>query len=114
MIKLLYRYDDIVMMTTVKTLLRQFTVLRETPKGYWVNEGYNQYCPEINEQYKKWVSKTSIKRLCYPTKEEAFKSFLARKKRQLLILKGQIRMVEIACKLKDEKDEISHGEIYDF
>lgn len=107
-----YRYDEVVCETYVQLLLRKFTVLRETPKGHWVIESYNPYCPEMNELYKKWVSKTSIKRFCYPTTEQAFIAFHKRKERQLSILQSKIKIVKIAIKLTEAEQLINHDLLY--
>ncbi len=107
----LYRYDYDELETTIKLTLRTFTVLRETPKGYWVVEFYT---PSLQgwyyEKLKKWVSKTSRKRLCYPNKHEAFVSFKCRKQRQLKILTHQVRMVELACKLNKHDSTLGKPE----
>ena len=42
------------------------------------------------------MSKTSRKRFAYPTKEQAKESFAARKRRQIVILKFQLRNAEFA------------------
>jgi hypothetical protein len=89
---------------TVKLVLRTYKVLRETPCGYWVNQSYDNSpmgAAVILEQYKKWVSKNARKRLCYPTKTEAFRSFQIRKNRHLSILKAQIAIAEIAINLTE-------------
>lgn len=101
----LYRYDAYRASNSVKLRLRTFTVLRETPKGYWVIEYPS--LPEINEKYKRWVSKTGRKRLCYPTKEEAMTSFKCRKVRQLSILTAQIKDVKLMCELNEETARVS-------
>jgi hypothetical protein len=54
-----------------KIILKKFTVILETEKGYWFND-YGK---------KRWVSKLSKKRYCYPTIEEAKINFIKRTKR---------------------------------
>lgn len=67
--------------------IHEFDVLSETKEGYWINMGmtFNGEPP-----IKKWVSKSSKKRFAYPTRKEAYESFMARKKRQIKILGSQI------------------------
>lgn len=77
-----YRYDS----HNQDIVLNEYQLIKETPKGYWINVYYNEF--------NKWVSKTSIKRYAYPTKKEALNSFIQRKIRQQGILKNQLKMCE--------------------
>lgn len=65
--------------------LEEHQVQNETPKGYWISF--------------RWVSKTSKKRFAHPTKDEAWASFQARKKRQILILSTQLKHAQEAAAL---------------
>ena len=71
-------YDDGV------PIVVEFIVVDETPKGYWVVDSFYANYPEffINDK-RRWVSKTSNKRYCYPTMDEAKQSFIIRKKWQI-------------------------------
>jgi hypothetical protein len=60
--------------------MESFPVERHTPKGVWLRVWGHE----------KWVSATAKKRYAYPTQEEARESFIARKKRQILILSNQL------------------------
>lgn len=92
---------------SVQLMLSEFTMLRETPCGYWVIQYYNPNEPsDLIEKHKRWVSKTSRKRLCYPTKEEAMVSFKARKRKQLSIMRARIKIVELACQLNEDVDQV--------
>jgi len=95
MTELFYRYDfyNIVRVTLE---LNTFEVLRHTPKGTWLDMGYEN---------KKWVLRDARKRFAHPTKEEALVGFLARKRRQLKILKTQVTNVEAAIRLGENFDE---------
>lgn len=78
----------------------EYPVIRETPKGYWIeidrkHISHMDYEEEQTISIEKWVSKTSLKRYAYPTKEEALQNYIARKNRQINILNRQ---------LKDAKD----------
>lgn len=57
-----------------KLELLTFDVIRETPKGYWIDTYFGDT---------RWVSKTSRKRFAYPSKEEALEGFINRKKAHL-------------------------------
>ena len=65
--------------------LREYTVLSHTAKGTWIAEGYRG---------RRFVLRGAHRRFACPTVEEAKESFLARKRRQLSILKAQQRHVE--------------------
>lgn len=117
----LYRYEDHVYsacsidvsggehysLTALRIELMEFTVTKETPKGYWFTMGeiYGIHSPA------KWASKESKKRYCYPTKEEALKAFLFRKASQIRILTEKLNRAkmayqkgkEIHLKCKDDK-----------
>jgi hypothetical protein len=69
----------------------KYVLVKETPKGYWIKPTW-----DINEDHKKWVSKTSKRRYAYPTKEEAMINFRARKKRQIQILTAKIQNARLA------------------
>jgi hypothetical protein len=68
---------------------RSYPLLKKTTKGAWIGD----------KIYKKWVSNTSKKRFAYPTKEEALKSFILRKKRQINILEKRLDRAKIAINL---------------
>jgi len=78
--------------------LLQYNLISETPKGYWIENGYK----------KRWVSKTATKRFAYPTKEEAMQSFIARKKSQINILRAQMNEAEVLLYMaENNKSELS-------
>lgn len=92
-IDVLYRYynnADVVRLATHK-------VIRRTLKGAWINY----------EGEAKFILNDAAKRFAYPTQAEAKKSFLRRKRRQLAILKDQLRYVEQA--VKNMKDDVING-----
>ncbi len=107
----LYRYDSANFTVSVKLVLRKYQVLKETPCGYWVIES-GMSClgfalpDSYMALYRKWVSKTGRKRLCYPTKELAFESFEVRKARHWSILNAQLKVAAIAKQLTVDNPEI--------
>lgn len=68
-------------------VLREFEVLRTTPKGVWL---------KLDVCEKRFVLRDATKRYACPTKEEARISFAARKKKQLQILEREIMIVRSA------------------
>ena len=75
-------YDEIYGASSAAIGLQKFGVTRHTPKGVWID--YHG-----NPRDEKFILTAANKRFACPTKEEALKSFLARKKRQLSILTNQ-------------------------
>lgn len=75
----------------LKVDLAKFKVIKETPKGAWVE------CPPFDG--KRFVLNGSGKRLCHETIELALESFIARKQRAVLILKARLRDAEEAIKI---------------
>lgn len=77
----LYRYEaqrysycvdpefEIYSVTGPKIYLVKYSIISETSKGFWV----------YDIDRKRWVSKTSKKRLAHPTKEEALEAYKQRK-----------------------------------
>jgi len=92
----LYRYEDSFSMDYSHLTEITYKVLRETPAGYWVVNGYS-YGPE------EWVSKTGKKRKAYPTKEEAMISYLHRKRFQIALLEGRLSKAKYNRALADAK-----------
>lgn len=66
-----------------------FRVERETVKGAWINDGFR----------KRWIGNDWTKRYAYPTRAEAWKSFIAKKQRQHRILYAQLQCVESLLRL---------------
>ncbi|RLI66843.1 MAG: hypothetical protein DRO67_00270 [Candidatus Asgardarchaeum californiense] len=71
----------------------KYKIIKRTPKGAWI-----RYCtgfPEFDKyENKKFVLLTARKKFACETKEEARKSFIARKKRQIEILKAYLEQAE--------------------
>lgn len=98
-----YRYDDLrrsdgcidecgewVSGTSYTTVvLHTFQVSRKTPKGAWLVSG-------------RFVLDGSGKRWAHATKELALESFIARKKRQALILESQLVGAKTALKIAEK------------
>lgn len=81
--------------------VEEIAIVKHTPRGYWVLPRYSDK--------KRWVSKFSTKRFAYPTKKEALKSLLHRKKKQIKILKNQIAIAESTIRqLESDKPTVHH------
>jgi hypothetical protein len=89
-----------------KLEIREYDLLKETPKGYWI--GYlNQYGVKIGHPlWQKWISKTSKKKFAYPTKEEALINFIKRTERRIRILDNQLTACKISLNIAKQKYEI--------
>lgn len=74
--------------------LYTFRILRHTPCGAWIDIGWGE---------KKFVRTVGRKRYACPTKDEAWKSFVARKQRQALIVHNQYQVAVAAQHLDPSK-----------
>jgi hypothetical protein len=85
--------------------LRKFLVLKETPKGVWLDgdRGYGNYTG------KTFVLKEANKRWACPTIEEAEESWRARKAKQAKIYTARLRSIEEAIKLMDRNKGSSYA-----
>jgi hypothetical protein len=84
-----------------KLEIREYDLLKETSKGYWIGYGslgYNRY------NWKKWVSKTSKKRFAYPTEKEALINFIKRTEKRIEILDSQLIACRISLNLAKTKE----------
>jgi hypothetical protein len=94
-----YRYEDIVYASIyddgpgrLVVELREYEVLRHTPKGVWLTMGFGD---------KRFVLRGAHKRFACPTKLEARESFIARKRRQIRIHEAQAARARSAISLVD-------------
>lgn len=81
----------------IKLELKEFDVIKETSKGYWIGH-INQY-GIVYIDLKRWISKTSKKRFAYPTKEEALNNFILRTEKRISILNKQLLISKIALNI---------------
>lgn len=77
-----------------------FTVIKETPRGYWVLDSRfgGWHSGATPKHAKHFVLKDSRVRFCYPDKRQAFGSYRVRKERQIEHLKRQMRRAIVALK----------------
>ena len=82
-----YRYKDAVDHTGLLLVEEKFYPIRETECFYFIlpEWQYNLYERGLIDYGKRAsrVSKKGLRRKCYPSKEQAFESYLIRKKRQI-------------------------------
>lgn len=96
-----YRIHDVLYEEGLHLRAQAFDVRKETPEGYWVVS--HSYVPSWMDfaalrkhGYLRWVSKTSERRYCYPTLEEALHSFKRRKERQVIHARASLEKAEKA------------------
>lgn len=71
---------------SLRLLLRDFKIVRHTPKGVWIMTDYR----------KRFVLTSASRKWAYPTKGEALVSFQRRKEWQVAILRHQLEMAQAA------------------
>jgi hypothetical protein len=104
----LYRYETS-SMGYGEVELRQFEVLSETPKGYWIVEAFhyaNGWIGDPSHTKKRWVSKDGFRRFAHVLKKDAMISFQYRKRSQIRILERQLEMAKSALKKANEISDI--------
>lgn len=83
-----YRYEDVRIAGElgVRVEVREFNLIKETPKGYWI-------CPrwDREQEHKRWVSSSGKNRKAYPTKQQALENYEKRKERQIKILEARLQ-----------------------
>ncbi len=93
------QFDDPLPGYTLKISLREIPVLKRTPKGAWVRR---QYYTQASENDRQFIRLTARKQYASNTKEEAKECFIARKKRQIQILSGQLEQAKEALALGED------------
>ncbi len=76
--------DDRIFIPDSSPLESTFSLIKETPCGYWIDV-YGA---------KKWVSKNGKKRYAYPTRELAWESYRKRKEKQVSILSCRLAVAK--------------------
>ena len=75
--------------------LEMWRTLRETPKGRWIVNSYaNQWQIEHGAARQRFVLNTGRKRWAYPTKMQAWNSFLIRQRHRLNHARNNLEGVE--------------------
>jgi hypothetical protein len=81
------QFDNVLPGYDLKILLHKYQIIKETSKGVWIKKDYTK---------DKFVLLTARKKFACRTKEEALKSFIARKSRQIKILSDQLDRAKLA------------------
>ena len=104
----MYRYEDVMYASMLdeydeplgpgrlSIVLREYSIIKRTPKGTWIYTGNRRFV--LNE---------GRKRFALPTKELAMESFLARKRRQLSIHRHAVARAEKAIALATKTDYLT-------
>ena len=87
-----YRYQDGETYQHLTVVLREFAVIAETPKGYWVVplSAARIDHPKYLKSIRKWTSKKGRAKYCYPSKAAAWESYQCRKRHHAAILEQQL------------------------
>jgi hypothetical protein len=81
--KVVYRYDGY-----DHLVVTEYPILRETPQGYWIKDDCNYPKEE------RFIRKDSRKSFAYIDIDDALYSYKMRKKKQIAILKSQLKNAE--------------------
>lgn len=96
--------DDDIFSSSDRMVLIEYSLFRETPKGYWIGYG------NIGMLHGKdrWVSKTSKKRFAYPTKDEALVNYIKRTEYRITILTNQLNKCQYGIRwAKNERENLN-------
>ena len=118
----LYRYEAWYTDHHTAAALLSYTVVRETPKGYWIDlwasglhkDTFKETRAAHPERFKFVLKGNDGKRFAYTTTDAAWASFRRRKQRHLLILNVQMVRARRALLLKRPEDEIVHADFDGF
>lgn len=84
-----------------KIELREYDLIEETLKGYWIG---------IRNMKYKWILKTSKKRWAYPTKDEALTNYLKRTESRIKILDRQLDFARAALSVANDIQKYGRNE----
>jgi hypothetical protein len=115
-IDILYRYREVQMdeihsddvraaSKAMRLYLDSYPVLKHTRCGCWIALGYGM---------KKFINLDARRKWAHESPEDAMKSFVARKKRQITILRHQLLKAEAAVFLKAEDAHSLRMGMYQF
>ncbi len=90
---------------SMKLYLDTYPITKFTPCGCWIDLGVGG---------KKFVNLNAYRKWAHDTREGAMKSFMARKTRQVAILRNQLVAAEAALCLKDTEALRLHQGMYQF
>lgn len=76
-----------------KIELREYPVISFTPQGFWIPDWRNM---NFTHDSKRWIGNFWHKKFACLSKEEALKSFKARKRRQISLYRSKLSIAEKA------------------
>jgi hypothetical protein len=88
--KIAYRYmEDQTCDYGVAVKLFELPILKFTPCGYWIKTNYDN-------KGKHFVKYSTLKKYAHLNKEDALRSFVERKKKQILVYENQLKIIKHA------------------
>ncbi len=96
------QWDDPLPGYRLSIQLEKFAILKRTPKGAWIR--FDRFSMDPADD-KKFVLLTANKRYACPDLDSAMESFIARKKRQILILKARLQSTQAALNLAESLEK---------
>jgi len=106
-----YRLRDVREQEGIVVRLDKYYPIKRTPKGYWLRGDYvptwMTFAELRKQKYLRFVVDTSSKKYCYPTIEEAVKSFIRRKEVQQSKLAYQLEQADCCVKNVDKLKDVS-------
>lgn len=81
-------YDNPLPGYRLEVVLKEYSILKRTPKGFWIGYAFG------GGGKFKFILANAKKKYAHKTKEAAAESFIARKERQIAILKDQLKCAE--------------------
>jgi hypothetical protein len=88
----------LVLLCKTDVVLVEYSLWKETDKGYWVGYGDLMDGESVKDRGK-WVPKNSKKKFAYLAKDEALNNFIKRTERKIQILNNQLDIAKIALQL---------------
>jgi len=105
-----YRYETAYGYRHVTAILMTFYVIKETRCGYWVVPSWQFPVSDpssvVVKRHRKWIRKDSRKRHCYPSKEEAWNSYMLRCSWRVEHLERQLKYARLAEQLRKPDDKV--------
>ena len=106
-----YRLRDVHEQEGIVVRLDKYYPVKRTPKGYWLRGAYAPCWLDFKElrkrKYLRFIVDTSIKKYCYPTIEDAVKSFIRRKEVQQSKLALQLEQADCCVKNVDKLNDVT-------
>lgn len=108
-VRVLYRYvDTLTWNGSVAIECHWHVVVKETPCGVWINSHSNNTSKCLCDKKGSWwkfVNLQAYKKWAHPTKEDAYNSFVQRKRRQKKIISKQLARVNSVLEhIKEENN----------